>query len=282
MFNKDLKEIAIREVKESAYNYNEKMEEATKKSIELHVIREKTNNEIIIPIERIIKKLKNSPENFSDSVNRLKIEYKLFEEKIETLKKEKQSANYKGAGIGVAGVAAGLGAAALLPTGAIALATTFGVASTGTAISALSGVAATNAALAWLGGGALLAGGGGMAAGSALLALTGPIGWGIGAAGIVGGGMFAASKNKEIAEKAKNQKKEIEKGIVQMKKGIIKIEGIEASTTESTKGAKQLLNILELYAPNDFESYSLEQKHMLGALINHVQSLTKLLNKKIV
>ena len=37
------------------------------------------------------------------------------------------------------------------------VATTFGVASTGTAISALSGAAATNAALAWLGGGALAA-----------------------------------------------------------------------------------------------------------------------------
>ncbi len=37
------------------------------------------------------------------------------------------------------------------PTATIA--TTFGTASTGTAISALSGVAATNAALTWLGGG---------------------------------------------------------------------------------------------------------------------------------
>ena len=47
------------------------------------------------------------------------------------------------------------------------VATAFGVASTGTTISAASGAAATNAALAWLGGGALAAGGGGMAAGSA-------------------------------------------------------------------------------------------------------------------
>ena len=51
------------------------------------------------------------------------------------------------------------------------IATTFGVASTGTAISTLSGAAATNAALAWLGGGALAAGGGGMAAGEAFLTL---------------------------------------------------------------------------------------------------------------
>ena len=62
------------------------------------------------------------------------------------------------------------------------IATTFGVASTGTAISALSGAAATNAALAWLGGGALAVGGGGMAAGNAFLALAGPVGCAIGTA----------------------------------------------------------------------------------------------------
>jgi hypothetical protein len=53
--------------------------------------------------------------------------------------------------------------------GAWALAGSFGVASTGTAISALSGAAASNATLAWLGGGAIAAGGGGMAAGTIVL-----------------------------------------------------------------------------------------------------------------
>lgn len=62
---------------------------------------------------------------------------------------------------------------------AMGVATTFGVASTGTAISTLSGVAATNAALAWLGGGTLATGGGGMAEGEVFLALAGPIGWAI-------------------------------------------------------------------------------------------------------
>lgn len=63
------------------------------------------------------------------------------------------------------GVAAGVGTAA----GAWALASGVGVASTGTAISALSGAAAFNATAAWLGGGALAAGGGGMAAGAAVM-----------------------------------------------------------------------------------------------------------------
>jgi len=50
------------------------------------------------------------------------------------------------------------------------IATNFGEASTGVAISSLSGAAAKKAALAWLGGGALSAGGGGIAAGTALIA----------------------------------------------------------------------------------------------------------------
>jgi hypothetical protein len=63
------------------------------------------------------------------------------------------------------GVSAGIGTA----FGAWALASTFGVASTGTAVATLSGAAATNATLAWLGGGALAAGGGGMALGATVL-----------------------------------------------------------------------------------------------------------------
>lgn len=58
------------------------------------------------------------------------------------------------------------------PTAAMGIATTFGVASTGTAISSLSWVVVTRAAIAWLGGGT-------QAAGKALLFLFGPIGWGI-------------------------------------------------------------------------------------------------------
>lgn len=57
----------------------------------------------------------------------------------------------------------------LAGVGALGVVTTFGTASTGTAISALSGAAATNATLAWLGGGSLAAGGLGVAGGTAVL-----------------------------------------------------------------------------------------------------------------
>jgi hypothetical protein len=57
----------------------------------------------------------------------------------------------------------------LLAIGATKIATSVGVASTGTAISGLSGAAAHSATLAWFGGGSLAAGGGGMALGGAIL-----------------------------------------------------------------------------------------------------------------
>ena len=105
-------------------------------------------------------------------------------------------------------VAAGGVVAVAGPTAAMAIATTFGTASTGAAISSLGGAAAANAALAWLGGGAVAAGGGGMAAGAGLLGMMGPRGWGI--AGIAGGAIIVKSlrdksKNDEEIRKIKEQ-----------------------------------------------------------------------------
>ena len=126
-----------------------------------------------------------------------KLEYEKFKEirlnwkqQAEKIENDYKAAVVKDAGAGVAGVGAGVAVVALGPTAAMGIATTFGVASTGTAISTLSGAAATNAALAWLGGGALAAGGGGMAAGNAFLALAGPIGWAIAGVALVASGLM--------------------------------------------------------------------------------------------
>ena len=67
------------------------------------------------------------------------------------------------------GSLAGLTGGALAAFGAYSAASTFAVASTGTAISSLSGAAATNATLAFFGGGSLASGGLGMAGGTAVL-----------------------------------------------------------------------------------------------------------------
>lgn len=67
--------------------------------------------------------------------------------------------------VGIKGTSAG----AALALGSVGLVSSFGAASTGTSIAALSGVAAKNATIAWFGGGALSAGGAGVAGGALAL-----------------------------------------------------------------------------------------------------------------
>ena len=153
-------------------------------------------------IQALFDRIRNVPEENRlkyENLKAIRVNWKQQAEKIEL---EYKKAEVKAAGQGAAGVGAGVAVVTLGPTVAMGVATTFGVASTGTAISALSGAAATNAALAWLGGGALAAGGGGMAAGSAFLALAGPIGWTIAGLSIIASGLmfFKTKGDKERLE----------------------------------------------------------------------------------
>lgn len=128
-------------------------------------------------VEQHINQLANTPKEFAVELHKINTEVTTFENKEDEIKEaEKQAkAAEGGSGAGATLSALGIAVATMGPTAAMGAATTFGVASTGTAISALSGAAANSAALAWLGGGALAAGGGGMSAGTAFLGLAGPV-----------------------------------------------------------------------------------------------------------
>lgn len=120
--------------------------------------------------------------------------------------------NEKKATSAVAGTTAAMAGgltATLGPSAAMAIATTFGTASTGAAIGTLGGAAATNAALAWLGGGAIAAGGAGMAGGSALLAALGPIGWSVAGVSIVTSLALSRSRNSKDIDIIKKNTEEL-------------------------------------------------------------------------
>jgi len=210
MFNRVLKKEAIENLEKTIKVYDSNVETVRKKAKELFDLRQKTGDDIIQPVENYINQLANSPKEFDKSFSDYKAEFRIFNDLIDKFCAEAVNTDIKAGGTAAAGIAVGAGTAALMPTTAMAIATTFGTASTGTAIASLSGAAATNAALAWLGGGALTAGGTGMAGGTAILALAGPFGIGIGAVGIIGGGLFAFSKNKKIVQKTNRKLKEIE------------------------------------------------------------------------
>ena len=180
MFSSKARREAIAKLKRSVTGHEAIRKRVEKVSIELFELRRNAATDGIQQVESYVNTLANSPKEFDTMVAEFRVEADRFRGTVQRLETEASRSTKIGSATGTAGVAAGVGVAALGPSAAMAVATTFGTASTGTAISALSGAAATNAGLAWLGGGALAAGGGGMAGGSTLLALAGACGLGSG------------------------------------------------------------------------------------------------------
>ncbi|EKN4581176.1 hypothetical protein PXQ17_001544 [Vibrio parahaemolyticus] len=281
MFNHDIKKQAIADLERADRQYKLSIETVQKSSVALFELRQYCSTELIVECEDFINTLANSPKEFEKSFGEYKAQVKEFKNVLEQIEQEVMDANLKAGGTAGAGIAAGAGVAAFAPTAAMAIATTFGTASTGTAIASLSGAAATNAALAWLGGGALAAGGGGMTGGSALLALAGPVGWGIGITALAGGGLLARKKNGEIARKAKAQEKEIRAHKAQVDVSATEIKRLIDLTKQHSQGMKDILSSLVNAAPLDYNRFTEEHKLSLGALINHIRSLSELLNKSV-
>lgn len=130
------------------------------------------------------------------------------------------AASWIAGALGSAGAGFGAGA------GVTAAASTFGVASTGAAISGLSGVAASNAALAFLGGGSLASGGGGMALGAAALNFVtiGP--------GLLVGGFVTHAQGDKALTKAKEVCAKVEVGIAELDEFDTKLSTLDTRTDE--------------------------------------------------
>ena len=159
---------------------------------------------VIDRVEDLVNSISRYPKAFETDIREINLQKEQFKDAI-VFGLEQQKAFEMSAKSAGAGVAAGAAVASMAPAAAMWVATTFGTASTGTAISALSGAAATNAALAWLGGGALAAGGGGMAAGQAFLALAGPIGWGVAGTSLGVSVWLAWRKKHKIQESKRDE-----------------------------------------------------------------------------
>ncbi len=217
-----------------------------------------------------------------------KLEYEKFKEirlnwkqQAEKIESDYKAAIVKNAGAGAAGIGAGVAVVALGPTAAMGIATTFGVASTGTAISALSGAAATNAALAWLGGGALVAGGGGMAAGNAFLALAGPVGWAIAGVALLASGLmlWKSMDDKRRVEDiftliSKRDIRSYELAIVELNERISRI------ISESELLNKAISEIKTF--GTDYNKMTETQQYELGSYVNLMTSSTQLLVNPIM
>jgi hypothetical protein len=282
MFNGSLKEDAIKRVQDSEQQFNNKAGDINKQSLRLLNLRRETSQSTIVNVEHFINSLANSPKDLDKSFSEYKNSFKTFNSVLESIIVQDADNDMTAYSSAAGGVGAGIAVAALAPTAAMAAATTFGVASTGTAIGALSGAAATNAALAWIGGGALAAGGGGMAAGSGFLALAGPVGWAIGGAALIGTGLWKRSKNAEIAKDADIANKKLRKGISELSLAEKEIDEIFSLTRLHSDSVQSLLTDLESSAPADYANFNDSHKSQLIALVNNIQSLSGLLNKKAI
>lgn len=277
MFYNNAKKEAIAKAKTLESRLNEMGEQANDLAIRLYSVR-KSAALAIERVEDYINILANTPKEFKRDVAQVKIDIQEFNDAVR-IEEENSSHNLKGATSAVGGVVAGGVLATMGPSAAMAIATTFGTASTGTAISALSGAAATNAALAWLGGGTLATGGGGIAAGNAFLALAGPVGWGIAGTLAVAGGLFAAHKNKKAAEEAIEYAKETQSRIAVLQPKLTELYKLTLSTEKLLKSL-HITKMVQTF-PKDYLKFAEEQKEELVALINHARAMGELINKRI-
>lgn len=238
------------------------------------------STDLIELIEMLINSIANAPKSFETDFDEIVLHKKDFLRTEEFALKDLEAAHQSATGAGT-GFAAGAAVASMAPTAAMWVATTFGTASTGTAISTLSGAAATNATLAWLGGGALAAGGGGTAAGTALLAMAGPIGWTIvGATLLTSIILFTKKKfeNREAKEEA----------LTAVKQNTASIRSMDVQITTLLKETTSLRELLvTLYGEcvtffnADFQALPDSQQLKLATLVNNTKSCAALLSKHV-
>lgn len=227
-------------------------------------------------IQEQFDKIRNVPSEQKlqyEELKQIRLNWKQQADKID---KDYKNVTVKNAGVGAAGAGLGVAVVTMGPTVAMGVATTFGVASTGTAISTLSGAAATNAALAWLDGGALAAGGGGMAAGNAFLALAGPVGWAIAGVSLLASGLifWKSKSDKNHLENvfiaiSERDIKSYELAIIELKERISRIIDENSKLTDA-------IGEIESFGL-DYNKMSEAQQYALGSYVNLMLSSTQLL-----
>ena len=231
-------------------------------------------------VEHLVNSIANRPKSFDTDFKEIDINRKQFIDTCEFAEREIQAAREAAGGAG-AGLAAGASVAFLGPSAAMWVATTFGTASTGTAISTLSGAAATKAALAWLGGGTLATGGGGIATGQAFLALAGPIGWTIAGATLLTS-IVLFTKNRTKLNKEKNEEIEaVKKNIELIKEMDMQLYAVLSQTKDVRNNLNSNYQDCLALFNGDYSTFTDEDKTKLGAMVNLTKSLSALYGKQL-
>lgn len=268
-----------RMLESSVTEYNDSFTLMNDKGVQLFIERNRSVDSIGF-VENLVNSIANRPKSFDAEFEVIETNRAAFLSTCAFGQKELRAAREAAGGAG-AGLAAGASVAFMAPTAAMWVATTFGTASTGAAISTLSGAAATNAALAWLGGGALASGGGGVVAGNALLAMAGPIGWTIAGATLLTSILLFTRKKAKLNKQKNEEIESVKANIEKIKEMDAKIESILNQTISLRAGLNAAYGeCLPLFG-KDYQSMIDEQKNRLGALVNYAKTLSALLGKTV-
>lgn len=282
MFNASLKKQALKIHEDMVNSYNESYKAMSHVCERLYETRTDSVKTIQV-IQTVINSIANTPKEFTTTFGQVEKELANFKE-TERYAQEAYDVSVK-AGVNIAGgMAAGIGIASMAPTAMMSIATTFGTATTGTAISALSGAVAQKAAYAWLGrtfAGFAVKQGAGMAAGQAFLALAGPIGWGITATSAGVSLISMTGKNKEIADKAIEEAKEIAKAREELDEVTAKVDDLRDRTLLLLNDLNQQKTRILGFTNADYAVLGGDDKKFLGILVNNTQTLAALLNTAI-
>lgn len=280
MFNREVASRAKDSLKAAVVSYNQVQAGLQQRAEWLYELRLRSGQVVIEEAESFISSIADHPKEFDRTVADFRFNFENFNSAARDAQRQFEDAAVHSSTAGI-GVAAGAATALMGPTAAMAIATTFGTASTGTAIASLSGAAATKAALAWLGGGALAAGGGGMASGGALLALAGPIGWTAAGLAAAGGLFYFSSANSKVAKEADEKALQIEKATKVVELSFTYVHHLGGLTTKHIEGLTALLSKARTELPKSYREFSPQQLEMVAALVNHVNALSLLLKKTV-
>ena len=268
------------ELEKAVAVYNKEYNTLSDTGIALFYQRKKTID-LIDNVEFLINSIANHPKEFDKKIKEIKVIKNNFKQICDFTKKELEQVQKSAftAGVGVTG---GIAVTILAPSAAMWVATTFGTASTGTAISALSGAAANSAALAWLGGGSIAAGGAGVTGGQALLALAGPIGWSIAGATLLTSIILLSNNKRKIDKEKKDEIEKIKTNtgkIVEQSNSIkILLEENNALYVNIVKNYQKALYIFNM----DYTIMKEEDKFLLGSIVNETKAIAKSIEKGIV
>lgn len=282
MFNSSLKKEALKIHEEVYERYNKSYKSMETACVELYEQRV-ASVDVVRIVEQVINSIANTPKEFATKMGEVSKRLNSFKE-TEEYAQEAYQASVK-AGVSIAGsAAAGLGVATMVPTAMMGIASTFGSAATGTAISALSGAAAQKAAVAWIGrtfAGFAVKSGAGLAAGQAFLALAGPVGWGITAVSTGASILSLNKKNKEIAAQAMSEAKEIAKAREALDESVKKINALRKKTELLYKDMTSQKEKILSFQNADYSSLSADEQYFLGTLVNNTNSLAAIINETV-